>query len=74
MLAAGTLAFAGWMAFGFYALCMVGQLVWVLMAMPETRGGRWRRSSQNSGLNKRMNRRCSPAGTLKENTSDLNAV
>lgn len=34
MLAAGTLASAGWMAFGFYALRMVGQLVWVLMAMP----------------------------------------
>jgi len=24
------LAAAGWMAFAFYALCMVGQLVWVL--------------------------------------------
>lgn len=31
-------AAAGWMAFGFYALCMVGQLVWVLMVMPETKG------------------------------------
>jgi MFS family permease len=31
-------ASAGWMAFGFYALCMVGQLVWVLMVMPETKG------------------------------------
>ena len=29
---------AGWMAFGFYALCMVGQLVWVLTVMPETKG------------------------------------
>jgi MFS transporter, SP family, xylose:H+ symportor len=26
------------MAFGFYALCMVGQLLWALLLMPETRG------------------------------------
>jgi hypothetical protein len=31
-------AAASWMAFGFYALCMVGQLVRVLMIMPETKG------------------------------------
>ena len=31
-------AAAGWMAFAFYAVCMVGQLVWVLMVMPETKG------------------------------------
>jgi len=31
-------AVAGWTAFGFYALCMVGQLVWVIMVMPETKG------------------------------------
>ncbi|MFB3779151.1 MAG: sugar porter family MFS transporter [Bryobacteraceae bacterium] len=31
-------AAAGWMAFGFYAACMVGQLVWVLTVMPETKG------------------------------------
>jgi len=31
-------AAAGWMAFGFYALCMVGQLVWVMLVMPETKG------------------------------------
>ena len=31
-------AAAGWMAFAFYALCMVGQLVWVLLIMPETKG------------------------------------
>jgi MFS transporter, SP family, xylose:H+ symportor len=31
-------AAAGWMAFGFYALCMVGQLAWVLRVMPETKG------------------------------------
>jgi sugar porter (SP) family MFS transporter len=30
-------AAAGWMAFAFYALCMVGQLVWVLTVMPETK-------------------------------------
>ncbi|NWF85859.1 MAG: sugar porter family MFS transporter [Bryobacteraceae bacterium] len=29
---------AGWMAFGFYALCCVGQLLWVLFVMPETKG------------------------------------
>ncbi|MFN8007880.1 MAG: sugar porter family MFS transporter [Terriglobia bacterium] len=31
-------AAAGWMAFAFYALCMVGQLIWVLTVMPETKG------------------------------------
>ncbi len=31
-------AASGWMTFAFYALCMVGQLVWVLMIMPETKG------------------------------------
>jgi sugar porter (SP) family MFS transporter len=31
-------AAAGWMAFAFYALCMVGQLFWVLTMMPETKG------------------------------------
>jgi SP family xylose:H+ symportor-like MFS transporter len=31
-------AASGWMTFGFYALCMVGQLVWVLTVMPETKG------------------------------------
>jgi len=29
---------AGWMAFAFYALCMAGQLVWVVFIMPETKG------------------------------------
>jgi MFS transporter, SP family, xylose:H+ symportor len=29
---------AGWMAFAFYALCMAGQLLWVLLVMPETKG------------------------------------
>jgi MFS transporter, SP family, xylose:H+ symportor len=31
-------AASGWMAFAFYAVCMVGQLVWVLTVMPETKG------------------------------------
>jgi hypothetical protein len=31
-------AAAGWMAFAFYALCMVGQFVWVIWVMPETKG------------------------------------
>ncbi len=31
-------ASAGWMAFSFYAICMVGQLLWVLLVMPETKG------------------------------------
>jgi MFS transporter, SP family, xylose:H+ symportor len=29
---------AGWMAFAFYACCMVVQLVWVALVMPETKG------------------------------------
>jgi len=28
----------GWRVFAIYGLCMVGQLVWVLVAMPETKG------------------------------------
>ncbi|MDD4869407.1 MAG: sugar porter family MFS transporter [Kiritimatiellae bacterium] len=31
-------AISGWMTFAFYAVCMVGQLVWVLFIMPETKG------------------------------------
>lgn len=31
-------AASGWMTFAFYALCCVGQLVWVLTSMPETKG------------------------------------
>jgi MFS transporter, SP family, xylose:H+ symportor len=31
-------AISGWMTFAFYALCMVGQLLWVLFLMPETKG------------------------------------
>jgi SP family xylose:H+ symportor-like MFS transporter len=29
---------SGWMIFAFYAACMVGQLFWVLLVMPETKG------------------------------------
>ncbi len=29
---------AGWIIFGFYGICMVGQLFWALFAMPETKG------------------------------------
>ena len=31
-------AASGWMTFAFYAMCCVGQLVWVLLVMPETKG------------------------------------
>ncbi len=31
-------AASGWKIFAFYAVCMVGQLVWVLVVMPETKG------------------------------------
>jgi len=31
-------AASGWMTFAFYAVCMVGQLIWVLLIMPETKG------------------------------------
>jgi MFS family permease len=31
-------AASGWKVFAFYALCMVGQLFWVLLVMPETKG------------------------------------
>jgi len=31
-------ASAGWMAFGFYGICMVVQLLWVILVMPETKG------------------------------------
>jgi len=31
-------AAAGWMAFAFYAFCMVCQLIWVIRIMPETKG------------------------------------
>jgi hypothetical protein len=31
-------ATSGALAFAFYAACMVGQLLWVLFVMPETKG------------------------------------
>ena len=31
-------AVSGWMTFAFYAVCMVGQLLWVMAVMPETKG------------------------------------
>lgn len=43
-------AAAGWMAFGFYALCMVGQLIWVLTIMPETKGTSLERIQENLGI------------------------
>jgi SP family arabinose:H+ symporter-like MFS transporter len=43
-------AAAGWMAFGFYALCMVGQLIWVLMVMPETKGISLERIQEELGI------------------------
>ncbi len=43
-------ATAGWMAFAFYALCMVGQLVWVLLIMPETKGVSLEKIQQALGI------------------------
>ena len=43
-------ASAGWMAFGFYALCMVAQLVWVLTVMPETKGVSLERIQEELGI------------------------
>jgi sugar porter (SP) family MFS transporter len=43
-------AAAGWMAFGFYALCMVGQLIWVIMVMPETKGTSLERIQEELGI------------------------
>jgi SP family xylose:H+ symportor-like MFS transporter len=31
-------AASGWLTFAFYAVCMIGQLIWVLTVMPETKG------------------------------------
>jgi MFS transporter, SP family, xylose:H+ symportor len=41
---------AGWMAFAFYAVCMVGQLVWVLTVMPETKGVSLERIQEELGI------------------------
>ncbi|MFN7996104.1 MAG: sugar porter family MFS transporter [Bryobacteraceae bacterium] len=43
-------AAAGWTAFAFYALCMVGQLVWVLTVMPETKGISLEKIQQELGI------------------------
>ena len=43
-------AAAGWMAFAFYLLCMVVQLVWVLRVMPETRGVSLERIQKELGI------------------------
>lgn len=41
---------AGWKAFAFYALCMVGQLVWVVTVMPETKGISLEKIQQELGI------------------------
>jgi FtsH-binding integral membrane protein len=41
---------SGWMTFAFYALCMVGQLFWVLMIMPETKGISLEKIQQKLGI------------------------
>ena len=43
-------AASGWMTFAFFALCCVGQLVWVLVAMPETKGVSLERIQQRLGI------------------------
>jgi sugar porter (SP) family MFS transporter len=43
-------AAAGWMAFAFYAICMVGQLFWVLTVMPETKGFSLERIQEELGI------------------------
>ena len=43
-------AASGWMTFAFYALCMVGQLIWVLTVMPETKGISLEKIQQKLGI------------------------
>ena len=43
-------AASGWMTFAFYALCCVGQLVWVLTVMPETKGFSLEQIQQKLGI------------------------
>lgn len=43
-------AAAGWMAFSCYALCMVGQLLWVILIMPETKGITLEKIQQELGI------------------------
>ncbi|MCX6996803.1 MAG: hypothetical protein NTV49_06900 [Kiritimatiellaeota bacterium] len=39
-----------WTSCAFYALCMVGQLVWVLLVMPETKGVSLERIQEELGI------------------------
>ncbi len=41
---------SGWHAFAFYALCCVGQLLWVIFVMPETKGISLERIQQELGI------------------------
>lgn len=41
---------AGWKAFAFYAFCMVGQLIWVVEVMPETKGISLEKIQQELGI------------------------
>jgi MFS transporter, SP family, xylose:H+ symportor len=41
---------SGWMTFAFYALCMVGQLLWVILLMPETKGISLEKIQQKLGI------------------------
>jgi hypothetical protein len=41
---------AGWMAFAFYAVCAVGQLFWVLLVMPATKGVSLEKIQQELGI------------------------
>jgi sugar porter (SP) family MFS transporter len=43
-------AASGWMTFAFYAVCMIGQLIWVLMIMPETKGISLEKIQQKLGI------------------------
>jgi MFS transporter, SP family, xylose:H+ symportor len=43
-------ASAGWMAFAFYAVCMVGQLLWVATIMPETKGVSLEKIQESLGI------------------------
>jgi SP family xylose:H+ symportor-like MFS transporter len=41
---------SGWMTFAFYAVCMVGQLIWVISVMPETKGISLERIQRKLGI------------------------
>jgi sugar porter (SP) family MFS transporter len=41
---------AGWIVFAFYAVCCVGQLIWVLAVMPETKGITLEKIQQELGI------------------------